>query len=87
METISFYDTETNELLEAYVLEQTVIGGVPYLLVTESEDQEEDATAYILREVQGGQAEACYEIVNDDNELQAISKVFAEMLEDVDFEI
>jgi hypothetical protein len=87
METISFYDTETNELLEAYVLEQTVIGGVPYLLVTESEDEEEDATAYILREVQGNHEEACYEMVSDENELEAISKVFAEMLEDVDFEI
>ena len=30
--------------------------------------------------------EACYEMIQDDSELEAISRVFAQMLDDVDLE-
>lgn len=84
MEKIAFTDPETGEKLEVYVLEQTCINGISYLLVTEKE--EEDSVAYILKEIQTENEEAVYAIVGDDVELEAISRVFAEMLEDVSIE-
>ena len=82
MESIIFTDPESGEEVSFYVLEQTCIGGVTYLLVTEEE--EEDAYAYILKEMQTDEDDVIYAMVEDDVELGAISKVFAEMLEDVD---
>ncbi len=82
MESIIFTDPESGEEVSFYVLEQTCIGGVTYLLVTEEE--EEDAYAYILKEMQTDEDDVIYAMVEDDVELSAISKVFAEMLEDVD---
>ena len=69
-----------------YIEEQTRIGGVAYLLVSDSMDDE--ANAYILKDVsEDTDAEACYEMVEDENELQAVYKVFEQMLEDVDLEM
>ncbi len=69
-----------------FVVEETRINGVSYLLVTETEDEE--AEAYILKDMsQDGEAEANYVFVEDDNELEAVSKIFAELLEDVDIEL
>ena len=82
MEKIKFTLTD-DETVEFFVLEQTVIGGVSYILVTESD--EDEAEALILKDLSGdGEEEAIYEIVDDDEELNAVSKVFQEMLEDVD---
>ena len=68
------------------VEEQTRIGGVAYLLVSDSMDDE--ANAYILKDVsEDTDSEAFYEMVEDENELQAVYKVFEQMLEDVDLEM
>lgn len=49
---------------------------------------DEEATAYILKDVSTGtEPEACYEMVEDDEELQAVYKVFEQMLDDVDLEM
>ena len=70
---------------EFYVLEQTTIGGISYLLVTETE--EDDGEAWILKDISGdGETEALYEMVEDDGELEAVGRVFSEMLDDVDLE-
>lgn len=84
MDKIIFTDPDTGEEIALYILEQTCIGGITYLLATEEE--EEDSLAYILKEIQSGEEDAVYVMVEDDVELNAISKVFAEMLDDVDFE-
>ncbi|MCD8150664.1 MAG: DUF1292 domain-containing protein [Clostridiales bacterium] len=84
MENITFTDPESGEEVLFYVLEQTCIGGVTYLLVTEEE--EADSLAYILKEIQTDEDDIIYAMVEDEVELGAISKVFAEMLEDIDFE-
>ncbi len=68
-----------------YVLEQTMIGGVNYLLAADSEEDEADA--YIMKEITGDENDSVYEIVEDDKELEALSKVFAELLDDVELEI
>lgn len=83
MEKIVF--TAENEKIELYVLEQTKINGVSYILVTDSEVG--DAECMILKELSGeGATESTYEFVEDDTELLAVSKVFEELLEDIDIE-
>ena len=85
MEKIKFMSEEMNEEVDFYVLEQTKVGGVSYILVTDSED--DDAECLILKDTSGeNQAESVYEIVEDDVELSAVLKVFEELLEDVEIE-
>ena len=86
MNKISFTILGEEEPAWFYVLEQTRIGGFSYLLVTDREDG--DATAWILKDLsKEGESESLYEIVEDDRELEAISSVFAQMLEDVEFDM
>ena len=48
-------------------------------------DASDDEVAYILKDLSSPEdTEAKYEIVEDDNELEYISKIFEELLEDVD---
>ncbi len=82
MEKLIFQD-ENGEAAEFYVLEQTRISGRNYLLVTDSED--EDGECLILKDMAGDQEkESLYEIVEQEQELDAVLKVFDELLEDVD---
>ncbi len=84
MEKIRFNLEDSGEAAEFFVLEQTRINGMDYILVTDSE--EEDGEALILKDLSSdGDQEALYEIVDDDEELEAVSRIFSEMLEDVDF--
>lgn len=70
--------------VDFYVLEQTRIGGVNYILVTDFE--EGDGEALILKDMSAdGEEESLFTIVSDEDELNAISGVFADMLEDVEF--
>lgn len=80
------FTTQDNEKIEFYVLEQTMINGVNYILVADSIEDEE-ANALILKESANEADEILYDVVEDDNELQAISKVFIEMLDDTDIEL
>ena len=78
------FKADGEEAVEFYVLEQTRIGGIDYILVTDTE--EDDGEALILKDMsQPGEAEALYEIVTEDEELDAVSAVFESMLEDIDF--
>lgn len=84
MEKITFQSEDGTQ--EFFVEEQTTISGTVYLLVSDS--LEDEANAYILKDItEDDSPEACYEIVEDEDELQAISKVFAQMLDDVDLEM
>lgn len=85
-EKISFVIDDTNEEVEFYVVEETRINNVNYLLVTENETDEE-ADAYILKDMSNAEdSDAVYEIVEDDEELEYVSKIFAEILDDIDIE-
>ena len=85
MEKITFV-TDDGGKEEFYVEEQTRINGVNYILVSDSKDDE--ANAYIMKDIsEEGSEEASYEMVEDDEELVAISKVFEQMLDDVDLEM
>lgn len=86
MEKIMFVPDDSAEPTAFYVLEQTRIGGVSYILVTDSE--EGDAQCLILKEKEGSSdEESLYEIVEDEVELQAVSRVFEELLEDIGIEM
>ena len=74
--------TDDDEEIELMVIEQTMINNVNYLLVTDSEEDEVDA--YILKETGAETEEAYYEFVEDSTELEVISKVFEQMLDDID---
>ena len=83
MEKIKFQSEDG--IVEFYVEEQTTIAGITYLLVSDSQDDE--ANAYILKDIsEKDRQEAGYEMIQDDSELEAISRVFAQMLDDVDLE-
>lgn len=83
---IEFCPDGENETVGFFVVEETRIAGVSYLLVTESEDDEE-AEAYILKDTSKAEdTEAVYEFVESEEELDAVSRIFAELLEDMDLE-
>lgn len=85
MEKITFVPDDQGEAVEFYVLEETRIGGVDYILVTDSE--EGDAECMILKDLsEEGDAEGIYAIVEDERELDSVFGVFEQMLEDVDIE-
>lgn len=76
---------EDNEQIELYVIEQTRVNGTDYLLVSDTED--DDAEAYILKDVSdGADTDAQYEFVDDDDELNALAGIFSELLEDTDIQ-
>ncbi|MBO4618206.1 Protein of unknown function [Lachnospiraceae bacterium YSD2013] len=82
MEKISFAGNN-GDAIEFYVIEKTTLGGVDYMLVTESET--EDGDAYVLKDLsKSGDSEGVYEIVDDEDELQAVGQVFGALLEDID---
>ena len=79
------FHPEGEEPVEFYVLEQTRIGGVDYILVTDVE--EGDGEALIMKDISGdGEEEGVFTIVSDDEELAAVAGMFENMLEDVEFE-
>lgn len=82
MEKVKFIDPDTEEEIEFFVEEETQINGTRYLLVTE--EQEGDCDAYILKEVASEEKDVWYEMVEDETELAAIGKVFAELIDDAD---
>ena len=73
-------DGETQ--FEVYVLEKTTIGGVDYYLTTESEDG--DCECVILKDLSDKEdSEAVFEEVADENELEAVAKIFESILDDI----
>lgn len=81
MEKLTFAVSE-DETVTFFVLEQTRINNMNYLLVTDSEEDEADA--YILKDVSGpSDTEAVYEMVEDETELESVAKVFAEEVSDI----
>ncbi len=82
MERIEFFDSETNETDSFFVLAETTLNQQVYLLVTEEE--EGDSEALILKQItfDDESEEIAYEILEDEEEMEAISKIFMEILDD-----
>ena len=83
-EKVIFIGDEGEELA-LYVVEKTRLGGVDYILAADTETG--DGSCYILRDYSGDSDEtAVYEIVEDEDELDNLLSVFAELLDDLDLE-
>lgn len=83
LEKITF-NPDGEEPVEFYVLEQTRIGGVNYILVTDFE--EGDGEALILKDIsKDGEEESVFTIVSGDEELAAVAGVFENMMDDIEF--
>ena len=84
-ERVSF---ETDDGIEEfYILEQTTLGGVNYLLVTDDVESE-DGDFLILKELKDKEEDFMYyEIVDDDKELKAVVPIFSELVDDFDLEV
>ncbi|MCI9361062.1 MAG: DUF1292 domain-containing protein [Hungatella sp.] len=79
-------ETDEGECVDFYVLEETRINGMSYLLVTDTED--EDGECYILKDKsKAEEEEAVYEFVEDDDEIDYLFKIFTELMEDMDVEL
>lgn len=82
-EKIIFIDDDGNKV-EMFIVEETRINNVNYILVTD-EVEDDEATAYILKDVSNDEdEEAIYEMVDEDSEIEYIGKIFSELLDEVD---
>ena len=93
LRTIDFKDEDGNDE-ELTVLCQTRLGGVNYLLVSDAEmddleDEDASVDVVIIKEesVSEDGEEVLYKTVEDEKEILTVSKVFEEMMDDVDYEI
>ena len=74
---------QNGEKTQFYVIEETRINGINYLLVSESDNEDEEAEAYILKDTSDAASEeAVYEFVEEDSELESVGKVFSELMDD-----
>ncbi|MBO5424250.1 MAG: DUF1292 domain-containing protein [Lachnospiraceae bacterium] len=85
LEKITFETEDGTE--DFYVLEQTMLGGINYILVTDEIEGEEGSFLVLKEEKDSKEDEAFYQIIEDDNELKAVISVFNELLEDIDLEV
>jgi len=86
LEKITFNLDDTKGTAEFFVLEQTKMAGVNYILVTDS--AEAAAECLILKDTSGAEeAESIYEVVEEEAELLAVSRLFEELLEDIEIEM
>ena len=77
------FTNDDGEEEELYVLEETRINGVNYLLVSEEEDDgKNDIDVYVMKEVASEDEESVYEFVEDEKELDSLADIFAELLGD-----
>lgn len=86
MQSINFI-TDEGEEIPFYIIEQTTLAGKDFLLVTDSDTQEDEAQVYIMQEISDQDDQTIYEFVEDETQLEALSKVFEELLDDVDIQM
>lgn len=85
MEEQIVFTTEDGQEVTFYVIEETTIGGKNFLLVASEGEEEQEAMILQMTGDSDGD-EVVYEPVEDEEQLKAISKVFEELLEDIDLE-
>ena len=79
--------TDTREAVDFYVLEETRINGMNYLMVTDTKE-DEDGECYVLKDLSGSaDSEAVYEFVENDDELDYLYRIFSELLEDAEVDL
>lgn len=86
-ENTVIFTTDDNEEIEFQIIEQTTLNGISYILVTDT-DVEDEGNAYILKTEESDEEveEFVYRFVEEEEELELIGKIFAELLEDIDLQ-
>ncbi len=81
------FEADDGDDIEFYVLEQTMLAGVNYLLVTD--DLEDDEAGFmILKETkEDEEGLVAYDVVEDDSELKSVIGIFNELVDDFDLEV
>lgn len=74
------FQSEDGTEVRFSVISETKLNGKNYVLVTEPDSEE----AFILREKGDENEDIVYEMVDDDNEIDAVGEVFRAILEDID---
>lgn len=86
-----YFETEDGKQVAFEVLETTRINGCDYILVTtddktiyDSENDDEDSEAvFIFKDTSSPESpEALYELVEDENELDAVFEIFEKLLDE-----
>ncbi len=77
-EKLVFTDDEGQEE-SLYILARTKLGENDYLLVKESEEAEE---AFILKLTEENGDDLIFDVVDDDDELEALAGIFEQLLDD-----
>ena len=80
-------ETEDGEKVDFYVLEETRISGMNYLLVTDAPEDAEEGECYILKDKSKAEEEEVYEFVEDDDEIDYLYRIFTELTEDMDVDL
>ncbi len=81
-------ETDDGEQIDLSVLEETRINGMNYILVTDAAGEEEDGQCYILKDRSGrDEADAVYEFVDDEDELDYLFRIFSELVADLDLDL
>lgn len=88
MENILFTFEETGEQVEFVVLASAQYNESAYLLVVDKDELElEDMTAYVLKAIEMDADDIIYEIVDDDNELEPVTEMLTELLDNFEIDV
>jgi hypothetical protein len=86
MEKVQFMPEGEDHAVDFYVLDEAMLGGKQYLLVTDSPDG--DGEALILRaDPAGDGTEITYEIVDEEREQTAVLLLMRDSLEELGIEV
>ncbi len=81
-------ETDGGERIDLNVLEETRINGMNYILVTDAAGEDEDGQCYILKDRSAkDEADAVYEFVDDEDELDYLFRIFSELVADMDLDL
>lgn len=87
MDKIPFIFEETGEEVVFAILSTVQYKEVAYLMVVDEDElDDDDVTAYILKATAIDGEDVIYDIVDDDDEIDAVAPLLEEALEDFDLE-
>ena len=84
------FETEDGQKILMSVIEETTIAGVDYILVSsdfDDESEEGEIEVLPLKLIKEEGEIASYETIDDEEELAAVSEVFAKLLSEDDIEL
>lgn len=84
------FETEDGQKILVSVIEETTIAGVDYILVSsdfDDESEEGEIEVLPLKLIKEEGEIASYETIEDEEELAAVSEVFAKLLSEDDIEL